>query len=827
MPPLLSRISSSFGHAVGSFQHAVRSARDGNDYQRAALVGAMATQAQWDGGTWVRESSERRAMASTWVYTAVGMIARELAAASAEIEVVRHTDDNDEPVKIVNHPLLKLLRRPNPWMGRSFFWQYTAWWLQLDGNAYWFAGVGQNDRRTVYELWPLPSHRVEPMPGDTSQFVKEYEFAAKGQIYKIPAEYVIHFQLPNPFDPFRGLSPLSAAMLAVDSDIAMARWNGSFFGKNNTMPSAIINLSSGDPARAINPGDVESLKEDLRIDYAAAERRTLVTTANSVTVNPLGWNPREMDFIEGRKVTREEIFNIYGVPLGLMSENATEANAQTGDRVFKEKTIWPLTGLLAEQMSAELVAPFYGDDDEARYNDFRPTDKSMELQEIGAAQGVLSVDEIRQKFYHVKPWKKAWSQDVPASLAGTLLSMESADPSVPTTDNLNPPPTDNTLPTPDNPPQLPSPSEPSTPTIDQTIPTDAAPASTPDMTVKDARPYAGDLRLWRRKELERAKDGRALSLKFVPNVVIDPTCYDDVLTGLAIAQNETDPVVRVLAVKTAFRTEPWKASPRPWSLFEQRLNAVIKAILGNEAQRITLAMQGQGANAIESDALWQEHRDRLLAAIQPEIENLARFGVHNVTAAIAANKRLPTVNVNWNLVNTQAVAWAKQYAYTLVTDLTTTSRTTLQKTVSKWITDGKPLSELISRIGAITEPDAKLGVVSPFNPVRARAIAVTEATRAYAQANNEAFTAAGVLPASFIPPGHVHCRCFIQPYELPDGTFVSTWYTVKDDWVCEDIITTPWGNRNGCKSMHRVVVSDGEYGGLSLDKAIIKANRKK
>jgi HK97 family phage portal protein len=810
MPSPLTRFASSLGEAFGQFRGSYRTASRG--YARARLIGSMSQEAQWSGGSWVREASERRAIQSAWVSTAIGMIAREAAAAAQTFEVVQKI--GNKQIGVPNHPLEIVMDSPNPWMGSNFFWQYTMWWLQLDGNAYWFVGTGEEgeERRNVFELWPLPSHRVEPAPNasnDKTSFIKNYFFTSNGIQYTIPAEYIVHFMLPNPFDLYRGMSPLMSAMLAVDSDMAMAQWNGAFFGRNNVMPSAIVNLSTGDPNVAIDPDDKAALEEDLRAEYSAAERRTLVTTAQKVDVNLLGWNPREMDFVEGRKTTKEEIFDVYGVPVGLISENSTQANSDTADRLFKEKTIWPLITLIGEQIGTELLAPFYGRQYRVKFKDIRPTDKAQESQDINNANAYLSIDEMRQKFWQLKPFNQPWSK-VPAALSSNLISSASTD-VIDAATYTPPAQISNGQPDNNQPHALPAPTSNTEPTVSDTSVPNAPEAQ---VTVKDLRPYARDMRQWRVKSLNRLKDGRSPQVKFIPATKIDEDILIQIKHGLAIATTPDE-------VKAAFNVEPWKASARPWSAFEQKLYETLRGALSNEAQRISAALAGGGPAILDSEQLWTEHRERLLRAIQPILTDLSSYGAHQAQGQLMASHP-EAVEISWNLVNERAKQFAQQYAYDLVRGLTETSKAQLQQATSKWIEQGKPLADLVQNIANISLTDEQGQLLHPFNPVRARLIAMTEATRAYAESNNVAFAEAGIPAAMILPAtgSHPACRCYISPYRLPSHEWVIIWYTVRDERVCTAPFTTPWGEKEGCKAMHQLVISGGRYGGMTLDEAI-------
>lgn len=404
---ILQKISSDVGKAVGTFERQRELAR--TPRRRPAFLDAQAEAGKWAGGAYQAEGAQRRGLRNSWVYTAIGMIAREIS--SATFQVTRQAGVDTEPVEIPNHPLETLLARPNPWMGRAWLWQYTTFWIELSGNSYWFNGGN--------ELWPLPANAVEVFPGNAERFVDYYQYTANGQIFNIPSEWIIHFQLPNPFDVFRGLSPMAAAMLAADSDSAMAYWNGAFFGKDNVMPSSVINLKSGDPNAPIDAADAQTLKDQLRADYQAMRRRTAITTApGGLDVALLGWNPKDMDFIMGRQFTKDEIFAIFGIPGGLLDKSATEANAVTADRIFKEKTIWPLLCLISEQLTAQLVMPYYGQDLRAGFEDIRPANRALELQEVAVAGPYLQIDEVRRRYWQENELPGGAGQNTVVSGAG-------------------------------------------------------------------------------------------------------------------------------------------------------------------------------------------------------------------------------------------------------------------------------------------------------------------------------------------------------------------------------------------------------------------------
>lgn len=770
---IFDKLAETAGRALGTFQHARDTARRPS---RPSFFTSMAQQHNWTGGwRWDGNDQERqeRAVQNSWVYTAISKIARE--ASAAEFQIVEHSGPDDEPVQVQNHPLERLLRRPNPYMGGAFLWQYSYWWLKLDGNFYWF--VLPDHRGQPAELWPLPASAVTPVFGDGERILDYYEYNVGGRLYQIPAEYVVHVRQPNPFNAFVGISELVAAMLPVDNDLAMTRWNGAFFGKNNTMPSAIINLSSGDPNAPINPADANRLRADLEDDYAAFERKTLVTTANSVNATLLGWNPHDMDFGNGRQFNKEEILTIYGVPLGVVDANATEANATVANEAFLGNTIWPLLVLVAEQLTAELVIPYYcwwthAPQMEAQFADVRPVNREMELRERETARGVMTIDEVRARYYALDPLPDGRGLLLEGEVQAQVEPQFGPDFGLP-----------------------------------WALPAQSAPI------VEEA--VTSELGKYERKSLAALKRGQSADVDFETNI-LPAEMVGHLRLHLQTAQ--THEQVRAAFQEVAADAHFFRSNIRlvkrpfrPWSLFENRLNDVVNAFLTAQAQRIVERIQRDGER-FDDDLLWTDEQRRLEDALRPEIEALALFGVQKVREALGEQ----AVGINWDLANSRAAEWARQYAGERSKTLTETTRTSVREQLGQWIENAETLPDLIQRVSTVVD-----------NPVRAEMIAITEATNSYAEANAQAWGEAGYSPAIYRPAAHVRCRCYLQPYKLPDGARVMVWYTARDERVCTQPLTVPWQGDpvQGCRALHTVVVSKGDYTGMKLSAAIAQAKQ--
>jgi len=145
------------------------------------------------------------------------------------------------------------------------------------------------------------------------------------------------------------------------------------------------------------------------------------------------------------------------------------------------------------------------------------------------------------------------------------------------------------------------------------------------------------------------------------------------------------------------------------------------------------------------------------------------------------------INISWDLANEAAAEWALWHGQNLSGQLAKVTSTRIQKLVSEWVGNDESITQLAKRIN-----NPKFGW---FNPKRARTIAVTETTRAFAEGNTIAWKESGVVkkrrwntsvdemvcpicgPLHNVvvgidgtfpgghqnPPAHPRCRCWITP----------------------------------------------------------------
>ena len=378
----------------------------------APHVSAVAVHNAWRGAAPELGSHGAMYAGSAWVYVAVNKIAE--AGALVPARVLRVQGGRREALE--RHPVHALLDAPNPYTSRFELFEQTLGHLELSGNAYWLlVGEGGAPR----EIWVLRPDRVQIVP-DERDYVRGYVYAIDGRLIPLEAAEVIHFKRWHPTDDYYGLSALEAARLAVNSDRAMAQWNQGTFGQDHGVPAGVVNIKE-----YVSDTDFERIKREWRQSYGGGQRRTAFLRGGAIEWQHIGLNHHDLDFLKGRAAHRDEILNIFGIPIGMVSENATEANATVAERVFIERTLYPKLVRLAQKLTQELM-PFYAGEYALEFEDIRPTDAQARLDEIRAAGAALSINEIRARYYQLPP--VAWGDLPPEQLAAVLRDPAPASP---------------------------------------------------------------------------------------------------------------------------------------------------------------------------------------------------------------------------------------------------------------------------------------------------------------------------------------------------------------------------------------------------------------
>ena len=354
----------------------------------------------------------------SWINIAIGAVARSCAGVALSVKKMVKEDEED----ITNHPFELLLQRPNPKESRFQLLEATFSYQALTGNAYWWLNQ-PNENAEPAEIWNIPSYKLEPIP-DERLYLKGYRYdPGDGGFIMLEPWEIVHFRNFNPLNEFIGLSPIEALATIAVGDLKMQDWNTRLFGENNARLPGI--MAFADP---IPDTEWDKLKKDTT-DSANMRRHMMLRNVGPGGVQWLqaAMSQKDMEFLKGREMNKEEVFATYAPGLAsMLAVNATEANARTGKATFTEFALWPILAAAAEKITNDLL-PVYGDNLKAEFDDIRVTDRVIELSEEQEYAKTHTIDEIRMKHYGDDPIGDDRGQLLPAQVTaepGGLMEEE-------------------------------------------------------------------------------------------------------------------------------------------------------------------------------------------------------------------------------------------------------------------------------------------------------------------------------------------------------------------------------------------------------------------
>jgi hypothetical protein len=245
-------------------------------------------------------------------------------------------------------------------------------------------------------------------------------------------------------------------------------------------------------------------------------------------------------------------------------------------------------------------------------------------------------------------------------------------------------------------------------------------------------------------------------------------------SGVEIPKPLLDSACKALGIPRRDRLEPGRLEKEK---AEDRVAAVIKRRFNRQKARVRQHLEMY--HPYRKDI---NHTDEEL---QSWLEDNPEDGDDATRIAILLSKaarggvKLFDMNVDlggeFALTNTEAAKWAATYVYDLIRGIDQTTLEAMRNAISTFVsTPGYTIGDVMDLL--------------PFNSERARRVAVTEITRAYAEGNQ---LAAGALAEQF-----------------PGVRVTKRWYTNQDDRVCE--VCGPLGDQEPIDQDESWTTVDGD-----------------
>lgn len=280
-------------------------------------------------------------------------------------------------LEVTRHAIIDLWNMPNKFMTGMYFREACQQHLDLVGET--TIVVGRSPLSDLpLELWPVRPDRIIPIPHPTEFLAGWVYIGPNGEKIPLGIDDVIQIKMPNPLDPYRGLGPVQAALVDIDSAKYSADWNRNFF-INSAEPGGVLETD-----QELSDSEFKDLQDRWRESHQGiSNAHRVAVLENGLKWKPTMFNPRDMQFVQLRNISRElirEAFGIHGHMLG-NSQDINKANAEAGEISFARWIVFPRAQRWKDMLNTRLLPMFEADTVEWDHDRVVPEDREADDRE--------------------------------------------------------------------------------------------------------------------------------------------------------------------------------------------------------------------------------------------------------------------------------------------------------------------------------------------------------------------------------------------------------------------------------------------------------------
>jgi HK97 family phage portal protein len=328
-----------------------------------------------------------------WIFTANTAIVDPCSA--VPLKLFKKATKGQEREEVDDHELLDLLSNPNAVHTGEQLRQLHHTYMNLVGESYiLMTDLMGNPFAPAKGKLPaafhiLPAHQVSFELGSSysSSWVKYNNI-------KYPLPSVIRDINPDPVNPYLGRSTIAAAAATIDTENQMKEWNRRFFA-NNARPSLIFSTNE-----QLDNDAYERWKAQFSDDHTGTENAFKPLLIEGGDAKPYMLSQSDLDFLESRKFSRDEILAMFRVNPGIIGsvENVNKATITAAFYLHAVINIEPRVRQFVRQLNASLVQ-LYDSTLELDYENPVPEDVEAKLQAAKEGTNVWwTIDEARAMY---------------------------------------------------------------------------------------------------------------------------------------------------------------------------------------------------------------------------------------------------------------------------------------------------------------------------------------------------------------------------------------------------------------------------------------------
>jgi HK97 family phage portal protein len=306
------------------------------------------------------------------VYRCINIIATSIS--QCPVQVFRNENTPISVPAFISQPTLGLSQR-------QFLFK-TATSLALDGNAYWYITRKPDNTVVDIQVMPVATVMVEVLADGSIRYI--YNGTTIDPIN------IQHLKLCDIAGRPTGLGAIQAARTDIQNALDIRNYATEFFS-DGAVPSGILSTD-----QHLNGDQAGELRDRF---VATQQKNTPAVLSNGLEYQQLSLSPKDLQWLEGRAFSIQDISRIFGVPASFLlassGDSQTYANLETVNRAFVNFTLMSYFGVIEDAFSTLLprgvtakfsLDAFLRGDTLTRYNAYS--------QALSA--GWLTINEVRE-----------------------------------------------------------------------------------------------------------------------------------------------------------------------------------------------------------------------------------------------------------------------------------------------------------------------------------------------------------------------------------------------------------------------------------------------
>ena len=301
-----------------------------------------------------------------------------------------------------NNPWQILFDKPNYLMSQSQFIQYIIGYLMLDGNS-WILGYPWQPSIEPLALWPIKKDFIEDIKDQHHNLVG-WKYRPEGQFgqEKITVfldERIGHVKFFNPNNLIYGFRPLEAGKISLASDYKAAKYNDKFFENGASLQGTF------ETDQFWSQPQIDAFKTNWKQKYAGYKRAfESAFLHGGLKYKPISLSQTDMQYIDLRKWTRDEILQILGMKKGVISvtEDLNYATFSGQKKEWWQSTNYPIMKMLENVLNANILVN-------------TPYKVFFDISQVKALQ-----EDLEQK---IKSAKELWTFGMPFDVINEKLEL--------------------------------------------------------------------------------------------------------------------------------------------------------------------------------------------------------------------------------------------------------------------------------------------------------------------------------------------------------------------------------------------------------------------